>query len=238
MALETFDTDDTLDDGEIYGQFTNQEGNSGNGYVSGGKYNSYHSGATGTHAYLITTNKIGSTFSVQAEFITSATGFINHFCGIYLGASIPTGTFDPYYGSASTRLVTVWLRRTDSTYRLEVIRTNSAGSKQYWNFSTDSWQSQETSWDGLLPSNNYRIKITRDANNTIIEIYDIDEDVLIETITAVNSQTKSIDNNAYFYFGAPVYGGAFTATGSWDNAGLIEIEEEDFGEEMIQQTDA
>ena len=234
MALETFDSDDTLDDGEAYGQFTNQEGNSGNGYTDSGKYKSYHDGSANNHGYLVTTADIGSTFDYQVEFNTSTSGLVLQHCGIYLGASAPTSNFNA--DDTSTSLVDVFIRRTDSTYRLEVTRTSSGGSRQYWNFSTNSWQSGETSWDSLAASNDYRITITRDGTNTVITIYDITGDTLIETITAVNADTKAIGDKAYFYFGAVEYGGAYASTVEWDNAGYEEAAAEE-NTMMIQQVE-
>lgn len=237
MALETFDTEDTLDDGETYGIFTNQEGSSGNGYVEDGKYKSYYPAVSGNHAYLVTKDSIGSTFNFQVEFRTSTTGFIQQHSGVYLASSPPTTEFTAY--STATSLVNIFLRRTNSTFRLEVTETDNLGSKKYWNFSTNSWQSNETSWDGFSPNNDYRITITRDSSNTTIKIYDITGDSLVEEISSANSNMKSINSNAYFYFGSTQYGGGNANTVEWDNAGLIGgAEEKDFGEEMmIQQID-
>jgi len=136
MALEEFNTDDSLDDGEEYGIFTNREGSGGNGQVADGVYKSNHSTTSGMHAYLVTTDDIGSTFEYQVEFeIISGNGY--HDCGIYLGSSIPTGSFDA--ASVSTNLICVYVNYTFK--RLYIIRTSSSGTKEYWNFSTKSWQS-------------------------------------------------------------------------------------------------
>jgi len=235
MALETFDIDDTLDDGEVYGQFTNQEGNSGNGYVESGKYKSYYDPTTYSYAFLITTGSIGITFNWQVEFRTSIEGSIYQACGIYLGVSPPSSYFD--VDSTSTSLININLITTSGSNRLWVTRTTSGGSKQYWNFSIHAWVSTAVYWAGFTKDNDYRITVTRDDTNTVIQIYDITGATLIEEITSVNSDMKSISNNAYFYFGHPEWFGAVTSTVEWDNAGEVGggPSPEDYSEEMMMQ---
>jgi len=223
MALETFDVDDTLDNGEVYGIYTNVEYPTNYSYVSGGKYVSTHRATEPTcRAYLVTTNSIGSLFTYQVEFDTSGyytDQFLNH-CGVYLGAIRPTSSFDP--DGVGNSLIDIWFYYVDYSC---VTRTNSVGARQYWNFSTHAWQSGITYWTSKK-NNVYRITITRDATNTVVEIYDITGDTLIETITAVNAETKSIDDNAYFYFGVPAWESVnHYPAGYWDNAGYEEAGE-------------
>lgn len=217
MAIETFDSDDTLDDGEVYGQFTNVEDPTNNSYVLDGEYVSIQTATPSNHAYLVTTNDIGSIFSYKTDLrVATSYKYLN--CGIYLGASRPNSNFDS--DATTTSLVNLYI----GSSTLYVTRTISGGSKQYWNFTTHEWQASSTAYNNISSSNVYRFTITRDADNLTIEIYDVTGDTLIETITAVNSETKSIDNNAYFYFGSPkgIYS---TGYGYWDNAGFEEEEE-------------
>ncbi|MBA7479140.1 hypothetical protein ES707_14571 [subsurface metagenome] len=219
MALEIFSVDDTLDDGEVYGQFTNQEGTRDvDSQVLGGVYKSEH---MYQHGYLITTNNIAPTFSYQVDFKCVDAIYVMQQCGIYLGASAPTDTFDA--DDVNTNLVCMYARRGSNTDRFYVKRTNSEDVKEYWNFTTHTWQASGTSWDGYIYDNWYRFTFIRDATNTVLTIYDITGDTLIETITAVNSETKAIDNNAYFYFGVPEnLSTLYESIGQWDNAGFEE----------------
>ena len=224
MAIETFSVDDTLDDAEVYGQFTNREdGTNGNGLVSNGKYKSNHSSSEPSYDYLITTNSIGTVFSYQVEFKINTTGPIYQVCGVILGTSLPAGEFDPDDYNAC--LMNVWIDETDQDWKLEVSRNSRNGYSGYmtWNFDTHAWDETLPYWSGLNPNNTYRITITRDAANTTIEIYDVTGDVLIETIVSANSDMLPITDNAYFYFGVPsgwVLGSPSEVY--WDNAGLVE----------------
>jgi len=225
MAIETFDVEDTLDDGEVYGQFTNQEGITDlDSQVSGGLYLSKHCTVSTRFGYLVTTDNIGSIFSHQAEFLCDVgpTDYVFQHCGIYLGASAPTNSFDA--DNVATSLIDIYIRDPWTVSRLRVTRTNNVGAKEYWNFTTHAWQAATSYWSAYIDNNWYRFTFTRDATNTIVVIYDITGDTLIETITAINAETKAISNNAYFYFGAtesesPTY----SSIGQWDNAGVSEI---------------